>query len=183
MKRKYKVLMILLFLVIGLFVSSITYSFFNSGSTMNTTDQKIAKFIFNAKQLDNINLPLVDLKPGDNSEYLFSVSNNSDDKISNVTINYQITIKTFHFIPFLIQLYKTNGDSDQLVLTCDETHTRNAENELVCNSDIQELNFLTKEEDNYKLKVSFPSEYKGKEYADLVDYIDIRIRSFQKTEK
>lgn len=183
MKKKYKVLMILFTLVIGLFVSSITYSFFNSGGSVSTTDQKIAKFIFNAKKLDSISLPLSDLKPGDDSEYLFAVSNNSNDKVSNVTINYKITIQTFHFIPLIIQLYKINGNSEQLVLTCDETYTRNDKNELVCNSDIQELSFANKTDDNYKLKVSFPSEYKGKEYSDLVDYIDIRIRSFQKIEK
>jgi hypothetical protein len=36
--------------------------------------------------------------------------------------------------------------------------------------------------DNYKLKVTFPSQYNGEVYSDLVDYINIEIKSWQKTE-
>lgn len=180
MKKKYKLLIVLFVLTFVLFASSLTYSIFNNSANLGTTDQKIAQFVFNAQRLDNIELPLTNLNPGESTEYLFTVSNNENEKISAVVINYQITIKTFHFIPLVIRLYKINN-GEELILTCDESHSRNNQNELVCNSDTQELNFVSKIDDQYKLKIEFSSNYNGEEYAGLVDYIDLKIKSFQKT--
>ena len=36
--------------------------------------------------------------------------------------------------------------------------------------------------DNYKLKLEFPDTYSSEEYANLVDFIDIEIKSWQKVE-
>ena len=35
--------------------------------------------------------------------------------------------------------------------------------------------------DNYIIKVEFPKECNGIEYSELVDYIDVKIKSWQKT--
>lgn len=74
-------------------------------------DQNIAKFIFNTKQLDEINIPLLDIKPGENKEYLFSVANNENGNKSDVDFEYQIIIKTYHFVPLEINLYKRGNNS------------------------------------------------------------------------
>jgi hypothetical protein len=163
-----------------IFVTGITYSFFHSNTTLNSNDQNIAKFVFNAESLDQLEIPLIDLNPGDSKEYAFSVSNNNSGIVSNVTIEYQMTIKTFHLVPLVIQLYKLNGE-EELVLTCDETYTRSLENELICNTPIQEMGHDSELSDNYKLKVEFPNEYNDEVYSNLVDYIDIEIKSWQKT--
>lgn len=164
------------------FCFGITYSFFHSSSTLTSTDQDIAKFVFNAENLNQIQLPLIDLNPGDNNEYAFSVSNNQLEQVSDVSIQYQMTIKTYHVVPLVIEIYKLDGELEELVLNCDETYTRNADNELICNTPIQEMGYSSLILDNYKLKVSFPNQYNGEEYADLVDYINIEIKSWQKTE-
>ena len=39
---------------------------------------------------------------------------------------------------------------------------------------------LKESKNNYKLRISFPEEYNDEIYSNLVDYIDIEIKSWQK---
>jgi len=165
-------------MVVTVFTVGIAYSAFSSDASINTVDQKIAKFVFDAKTKDSINLPLTDLKPNSSNVYQFSVTNSQENVVSNVTIEYQISVKTFHFIPLEIKLFKEG--SGEAILNCDETFSRNSENVLVCNSPIEEFQFDKKKLNDYRLEVNFPSQYNGEEYADLVDFIDIDIKSWQK---
>ena len=173
MKNKLKIIVILLFLIPCFY--KITYSFFNSGTSLAIKDGQIAEFIFETKRTNHIELEFENLKAGENREYEFQVTNTKDNNITNVTTEYQITIKTFHFMPLLIELYK----NDELVMNCDEKHSRNTDNALVCNSDIWELEHNSTKTDNFKIKISFPNEYNSLEYTELVDYIDIDISSWQ----
>ena len=177
---KYKVLIVLFVLALLLFGSGITYSIFYS-ETGGIVDQKIAKFVFDAQKLDNLSLTIDDLYPSSSKEYLFSVSNNYQETKSDVTLEYQMTIKTFHFMPLVIELYKITDNNEELLLTCNEEQfSRNQENELVCNSAIQQMAYDEEALDNYKIKVTFPVEYNTLEYTELVDFLDVEIKSWQK---
>ena len=72
---KRRLLIILVILVIFVLSSGITYSAFTS-RTYGNVDQNIAKFIFETKLIDHIELPLVDIAPGQVEEYQFAVTNN-----------------------------------------------------------------------------------------------------------
>lgn len=177
---KKKLMIVIAMFVIIAFGTGITYSVFTS-DVFGNVNQKIAKFIFNAEEVDELHLSLTDLYPGVTKEYQFSVSNNSSGNLTNVTLNYNMIIKTYHFMPTEIKLYKTEGENETLVISCDEKkYTRNEENELLCNTDNFEMSFKKEELHNYRLEVTFPSLYNSEEYADLVDYIDIEINSWQK---
>lgn len=180
MNKKSKILIILFVSIVLIFCVGLTYSFFNSRGNLNSSDQNIAKFIFNAEISDQLNLSLIDLTPGESNDYSFSVSNNYLGKRSNVSVQYQMTIKTYHLIPLGIELYSIVGDVEELVLTCDESYTRNLENELICNTPVKEMTHSDGKIDNYKLKVNFPNEYNDISYSNLVDYINIEIKSWQK---
>ena len=180
MKIKRKALLIVGLLVLIIFSSGMTYSIFTSGTNIDVSNQKIAKFIFNAEKLDHLELNLVDLNPGDKETYSFEVSNSSETTLSNVTIQYQIVIKTLHLIPLNIKLYKKAGKERLEVLSCDETFSRNDKNELVCNTSTQKMPFSMEEIDSYELEVEFPSLYVDDIYSNLVDYIDLEIKSWQK---
>lgn len=178
MKRRIITIIFLFILIImGL---GVTFSAFSSENTL-LVNQEIAAFIFEAKQTDQISLSLGNLKPGDNSNYKFSVSNSKEVEdgidVSGVKISYQITLKTYHFIPLDIKLYK--GESEEPLLVCDETYSRNDSKEIVCTSSIQEMDYANGVTDEYNLNVNFDSKY-GLEYSDLVDFIDIEIKSWQK---
>ena len=176
---KKKLILCLLILTLILFGTGITYSVFTSDTLVNM-NQKIAKFIFNAEPVDELELSLSDLYPGITKEYQFSVSNNSSGKTSNVTLNYNMIIKTYHFMPTVIKLYRIEDGKETLVINCDETYTRNDNNELLCNTDTEEMSYSSSELHNYKLEVAFPSSYNEEVYTDLIDYINIEINSWQK---
>lgn len=184
MQRKSKIkLNIIVLLLSGImFVvgSSITFSLFTSGSKF-IANQKIAKFVFNAQKTDLIELPITNLNPGDEMEYTFQVANTLNSKRSEVTIDYQISIKTYHFMPLDIELFKIEDKQESKILTCDETYSRNIDNQLLCNGDIQTLNHDIAKLDEYKLKIKFPEKYNEEYYTELVDYIDIDISSWQAT--
>ena len=166
-----------LILILGL---GVTYSAFTSQNTL-IINQEIASFIFRANQTDHISLDLSDLNPGDIKEYKFSVSNKNNETISNVKIDYQISISTFHFMPLNIELIKViDEDNEQTILVCDETHSRNDNNELSCTSETQTMNFESGLTEEYIIRTTFDSKCNTAEYSDLVDFIDIEIKSWQK---
>ena len=178
---KYRIIIIAILFCLIVCFSKITYSLFQTESFFLLENMEIAEFIFETKRTDHIELDFADLKPGDIKEFNFQVSNTKDKNITNVTTEYQITIKTFHFMPLIIELYK----DEQVVMTCDEDYSlylRNTDNALVCDSKIWQLEHNTSETEDFKIKVSFPKECNGYEYIELVDYIDLDISSWQKIE-
>lgn len=174
-KTRLKIIVMLVSSIVLICGSGITYSLFTSSSKL-VANQKIAQFVFNATKTDVIELPIANLNPGAKSEYKFQVTNNIDNKRSDVTIKYQMTIKTFHFMPLEINLYKENEETP--LLTCEES-SRNTDNEVVCNTEVQTMDYKLNATDNYKLVIEFPEEYNDDSYTDLVDYIDIEIKSWQ----
>lgn len=173
MKKKIKIIVLILVLIPCFY--KMTYSFFNSKTSL-AVDGEVAEFIFETERTEHIGLEFENLNAGEEREYEFQVTNTKDNNITNVTTEYQITIKTFHFMPLIIELYKNN----ELVMTCDEGPLRDKDNALVCESDIWELDHELTKIDDFKIKISFPSEYNSLEYTELVDYIDIDISSWQK---
>ena len=178
MKKKICITVILIVLIT--FFSGITYSFFHSNTIMKSTNQGIASFVFETNNTDEIDLQLNGLVPGTQKEYLFSVTNTKNEKISDVTVEYQLIIKTYHFIPITINLYKIEDKKEEYIGTCDETSSRNSNNELICNMPKEILENSKEEVDNYKLKIEFPKEYNDISYSNLVDFINIEIESWQK---
>ena len=105
---KLRILMILSTLILLILGSGITYSLFTSITNLKSMDQNVAKFVFNAERLNELQFPLIDLKPGDIKEYDFAVSNNHSGVLTNVSVSYQMLIKTYHLVPIDIELYIVN---------------------------------------------------------------------------
>ena len=180
MKKKKIILLIIFIFIIVFLAAGVTYSMFHSEKELESVNSNLANFVFNDESLDQIDVNIDNLYPGNELEYSFYISNNKNNKVSDTKIMYQLTIKTYHFIPLNISLYKVVNNVDTLVGVCDETYSRNSSNELVCNMPTEELDKENTEQNNYKLKVVFPSQYSGVEYSNLADFIRIEIRSYQK---
>lgn len=174
---KKRITLIILFGILNILLVGVTYSFFTSEAKF-FANQDIAKFVFDAQETSTISVPITDLNPGDSASYTFEVTNNVDDVVSQVSINYQCIIKTYHLMPLEIKLFKT-GNVEELVLTCDETFGRDTDNQVVCNSLVQKMDYDVKSSDTYRLDISFPEKYNSEDYKELVDYINIDIRSWQ----
>ena len=175
-----KIYITIMLMVLITFFSGITYSFFHSNAFVKSSNQGIASFVFEADNVEEIDLELNDLVPGTKKEYLFSVTNTKNNVISDVTVEYQLIIKTYHFIPLTIDLYKIENEKEIFVGKCDESVSRNSSNELVCNMPKELLNNSVEEQNNYKLKIEFPEKYNDISYSNLVDFINIEIESWQK---
>lgn len=68
---------------------------------------------------------------------------------------------------------------ETIVGACNETYSRNQNNELVCNMPVSSIDYITEKTDNYKLAINFPEEYNDSIYSGLVDYINLEIKSWQ----
>ena len=185
MRKKSKVLVVLLVLTFITFTSGLTYSFFHSNSTLKSNNNNIAKLIFNTELLDKIELPLVDLKPGFSEVYDFAITNSQDDKTSDVTLDYQLVIRTFQLVPLRIYLYKIEvedeEEKEELIIDCNSSASRDNEtNEVICNTEVMSLIHSNENQDKYKIKVEFPKEFNDEIYSNLVDYINIEAKSWQK---
>lgn len=176
--RKKTILVLVLVSLVMCF-SGVTYSLFHSDTSLAMENMDIAEFVFNANRTNHIELNFDDLVPGASKEFEFSVTNSSDNLITDVTTEYMISLRTFHFMPLTIELYK----DDSLVMNCNEDYSRGSDNILVCNSDVWELGHNEEEHDNFKLRVVFSEVYNDLEYSDLVDFIDIDISSWQKVKE
>ncbi len=177
MKKRLIIFMgIATFIIFGF---GLTYSMFISDGNL-VSNTELATFIFEAKKTDEIELPLLDINPGDNKEYLFSVTNTDTVDTSDVLIEYKIKLKTYHFIPLKLELFSDKEGVETLIFNCTEDMGRNSEGELECVSDVLTLDFKTQEVDDYKLKVSFEEAYNDWQYADLVDYVNLEIEAEQK---
>jgi len=175
--EKLIILGILIVLTLGV---GIAYSIFLTTGDFSTTDQGIAKFIFNADEVDAISVPLYNLIPGDTKNYLFSISNSNDSFISEVTVEYQIIVKTYHFIPLNINLYEVGEVSDTLIMECDESYTRSTTNILICNAPLGQMSHDDEYTNEYRLEIVFPNQYNDYSYSGLIDFIDLEIKSWQK---
>jgi len=180
--KKKKIILILLVIYILIFGINTTYSMYKSSSDANI-ELSFAKIIFNNEEINSLSLPINDLIPGKELDYEFMVSNNKDGNRSEINIGYEIIIETFNIVPVNINLY--NKDTEKLILECnEEKFDRNTENKLVCSTESFVLNYNEDNTDNYKLNISF-SQYNednilwSEEYSDLIDFVDIKINSWQ----
>ena len=179
---KYRAIIVLFLGIIILMMSGVTYSVFTSSAGIDVKETDIAKFVFETEMTDQIHLPLTNITPGQTVTYPFSVTNEKDNILSNVTVSYTITLKTFHFIPLTLEIYKVDGNNREKILTCDETYSRNANNEIVCNSKEMLLSHERAKQDNFEIVLTYPAEYNSPIYTDLVEFIDLEISSVQQTE-
>ena len=170
------IIVVILVALIGVGVG-VTYSAYKSEASTTTNIVSLASFVFDTDKKELINIPISDIAPGDDVEYKFAVSNNSKDKKSDVSIKYNIILKTMHFIPLDIKLYDKDNN---LVLECNEDTKRNELNELECSSEDIIMSYEKDITDEYNLKLSFSNEYDTIEYSSLVDYITLEINSSQK---
>ncbi len=165
MKKKQ----IIITLIILFFFSIIYLIFFHE---INSSDNKEAATIyFQDKKMTTITVPFDEVKAGTKINYEFTV-----EKVKQEEVSYQLTLTTYHFIPFNIELYKIDSeDKEELIYICDESYTRNSDNEIVCTTEKKKLD----SEEKYILKVSLNEIYNTVDYINLADFIEIEVASWQ----
>ena len=171
--KKRILIIIVMFMLIS--VSGITYSLYTN-MTKKEIPISLASFSVGIERKESLDINLSDLEPGSINLYDFSVLNNTDESMSDVSISYNIILKTGNYIPLDIKLY----DSSDNVLFDSKDGTRNNDNELILKTDDIIMPYSKSVKNDYTLEVVFPEEYSGEEYSGLVDYINLTIEASQK---
>lgn len=154
-------------------VTGITYSLYTN-MIKKEVPISLASFSVGVERKTTLDIDLSDLEPGSINRYDFSVLNNIDESMSDVSISYNIVLKTGNYIPLEIKLY----DSSDNVLLDSENGTI-TDDALVLKTEDIVMPYSKSVKNDYSLEVVFPEEYSGEEYSGLVDYINLTIEAGQ----
>ena len=156
-------------------ITGITYSLYTN-MIKKEIPISLASFSVGVEKKETLDINLSDLEPGSVNHYDFSILNNIDENMSDVSISYNIILKTGNYMPLDIKLY----DSSNNVLFDSKDGIRNEDNELVLKTKDIIMPYSKSVKNDYSLEVVFPEEYSGEEYSGLVDYINLTIEASQK---
>lgn len=170
MKKKVLII-IIMFMLIS--VTGITYSLYTN-MIKKEVPISLASFSVGVERKTTLDIDLSDLEPGSINRYDFSVLNNIDESMSDVSISYNIVLKTGNYIPLKIKLYDS---SDNVLL--DSENGPITDDELVLKTEDIVMPYSKSVKNDYSLEVVFPEEYSGEEYSGLVDYISLTIEAGQ----
>ena len=171
-----------LFLV-AFFITLVLFPFTLSKYETNTTgnvNSNIAFYLFKADyQVQRIKL--ADLKPSSEAHvYTFSVSNQNNNKVSDVDIEYTLRIVTTTNLPLRYQLYENENYQSN-----NATNLINANNSTIAPDQDgtyfqrEELLYSTPKTNNYTLVVYYDTTNKEAKYQDTVESVRIIIESRQ----
>ena len=172
MKKKLLIIAIMFMLIS---VTGITYSLYTN-MIKKEVPISLASFSVGVERKTTLDIDLSDLEPGSVNHYDFSILNNIDESMSDVSISYNIILKTGNYMPLDIKLY----DISYNLLFDSNDGVRTEDNEVLLKTDDIIMPYSKSVKNDYALEVLFPDEYSGEEYSGLVDYINLTIEASQK---
>ena len=157
-----------------------TYASFETNSSGNALS-KVAFYILNTKT-ETENLKISNIKPdGKDNNYLITVSNFNDTKVSDVDLEYSLEIRTTTNIPVTYKLY-LNDSSDNIMSTKELVNDTDNTYFYKYKSILQKFTHQVKRTDTYKLVINFPSNYNDEVYQSMIDNVEISVNARQKNE-
>ena len=179
---KLNLFIITFFILLLIFPS--TFSKYQTIST-GSVNSNIAFYLFKTDyQVERIKL--ADIKPSNEAHvYTFSVSNQNNDKISDVDIEYTMKIVTTTNLPLRYQLYENedyqSNSSTNLITNTNTTIAKDDDGTYFQTFEFQkeELMYSTPKTNNYTLVVYYDITNKEAKYQDTVESIRIIIDSRQ----
>ena len=171
--KKRLLIIAIMFMLIS--VTGITYSLYTN-MIKKEVPISLATFNVGIEKKTTLDIDLSDLEPGSVNRYDFSILNNINESMSDVSISYNIVLKTGNYSPLDIKLY----DSSDNLLFDSNDGVRTEDNEVLLKTDDIIMPYSKSVKNDYSLEVVFPEEYSGEEYSGLVDYIHLTIEANQK---
>lgn len=184
-RRRIKLLVIVAILLVLYKLIFSSYSLYESEAN-STADVDVAFYLLKDEYTSKV-IALEDMIPGTTQKCEFSISNyyvddEGNDVISETDMEYTLKIRTTTNLPLEYKLYMNqsadNVNSDDISLpitTQDEDSTYFKQ--LI--EDTREFSYKQGYTNTYTLVVEFPEEFKGIEYQDIIECIEISIDSKQ----
>ncbi|MBQ8566684.1 MAG: hypothetical protein IJ445_03770 [Clostridia bacterium] len=171
----------LMYVCIALFCLVIVTTHLSSGILARYTTEKggddsanVARFVFDTQGVSAAELDISSIKkPGDNIEYTFKVCNKDGVNVCEIAQEYTVNVTVYGNMPFVCTL--TDGsniaslDNTPPILTYSASLTG-------------ELAAGVEEEDTFTLRVEWPSDENGAQYANgmAIGKVTITVTSVQK---
>ncbi|MEE3343063.1 MAG: hypothetical protein VZS44_03125 [Bacilli bacterium] len=179
---KINLFIITAFLTLALF--PITFSKYQSTATGNV-NSNIAFYLFKADyQVQRIKL--ADLEPSNTPHvYTFSISNQNNNKTSDVDIEYTLKVVTTTNLPLRYQLYENedyqSNNSTNLITQNNSTIAPDEDGTYfqTFEFDQEELLYTTPKTNNYTLVVYFDETNTNAKYQDTIESVRIIVESRQ----
>lgn len=105
MKKKVYILLGIIIVNVLIFGGMKSYAAYKAKAEGELAKLNLAKFVFQNQQKQEIGLNISDMIPGDKVSYNFSVTNNKDNVVSDVSIDYKIEVETLQLMPLVVNLY------------------------------------------------------------------------------
>lgn len=172
-----KIIILICVILLLLLVIRVTLGSFESNGS-GSAKASIAFYLFDVSSQTK-SFKLSDIKPdGNDNIYNISVYNYSNNKVSEIDLDYVLSIKTTTNVPVDYSLYL--NDETENIMSNRELYTDNYGVYFYKYKSISR-NFKhgVKSEDNYKLVVNFPSSYSSSDYQGLIDSVEITAEARQ----
>lgn len=180
-KEKFKffnkiTLIILGILVLLLIIRGTMASFETNGSGKARAD--IAFYVLDVSRQTE-SLKISDIKPNDSDNvYTIDVSNYLNNKITDVDMEYSLSIRTTTNIPVTYSLY-LNDDTTNIMSNRTLEKDSNGTYFYKYDSISKTFSHGVSRRDSYKLVINFSSKYKNYDYQGLIDSIEISVNAKQ----
>lgn len=184
-KKKFLLFGLVLFLCLFLavYMLRIAYARYEVNAKLKS-DLNRALYIFETEKLE-FNLETGGLVPSETPYiYKFSVSNFNDEKVSELDLEYNVTVKTTTNMPITLEIYKLDDDAnegDNLVTGASRwVDVDSAIYNLYKVPDTYDMSLNVKTTDYFVIKINYPIEYKNSmTYEDTIENIDVILESKQ----
>lgn len=161
-----------------LYITPIAFSRYETTAKSNASVDLAFYLIDDNYYTDNIKL--LDLVPrSEPYTFTFSVSNYNNSKVADTNIEYDLNLRTTTNIPLNYELY-LNGDYTNNIIIDDNTAAdEDGTYFRTLTTEKRTMYYSNNTRNLYTLYVYFPIDYTSKEYANLIEYVEINIDSKQ----
>ena len=139
----------------------------------------------NAEAKMTLNLDLIE--PRENKYiYTFSIGNQDGDKTAEIDLKYDLTIRTTTNLPLTYKLYMNQEynaeDATEIVKTNEIAPDEDGTYFRTITTDTSYLKYTEPKTNIYQLVIYFPKVYNTENYQDIIESLEIIVKSEQVTE-
>ena len=180
---KFIILILCFLIVIRIFILALSKYESQSNAEANIN---IAYYLFK-EDYKKMTLNLDLIEPRENKYiYTFSIGNQDVDKTAEIDLKYDLTIRTTTNLPLTYKLYMNQEynaeDATEIVKTNEIAPDEDGTYFRTITTDTSYLKYTEPKTNIYQLVIYFPKVYNTENYQDIIESLEIIVKSEQVTE-
>lgn len=179
MKIKGLIIIGSLLLLIGLFIIKFPDTDARFASSVSSNVIGSVAFYVVDLETQNVEINLDKLVPSDEEyEYNFTISNYKDEKHLETNAEYDLVIRTTTNLPLEYKLYM-NDKNEDIIISSEQVQDNNGTYFNIMKVNKEYFRYDETKTNNYNLIIKFPKEYSSFNYQDIIESIEIILKSNQ----